>query len=74
MAALEDLPNIGPKLAADLRQVGVPDAEALRSVGAAEAAQRLEDAGLRDCTHSRRALEGALAGVRWTTNRPAPSV
>ncbi|WP_428983163.1 TfoX/Sxy family DNA transformation protein [Phytohabitans maris] len=63
---LESLVNIGPKLAADLRQVGVPDAETLRRIGAPEAAQRLADAGLRDCTHSRRALEGALAGVRWT--------
>jgi DNA transformation protein and related proteins len=70
MAELESLPNIGPKLAADLRQVGVSDAEELRRVGAMEAAQRLEDAGLRDCTHSRRALEGALAGVRWTTGKP----
>jgi DNA transformation protein len=65
--ALEDLINIGPKLAADLRAVGIPDEAALRSLGAAEAAQRLEDAGLRDCTNARRALEGALAGVRWTT-------
>lgn len=65
---LESLVNIGPKLAADLRQVGVPDAETLHRIGAPEAAQRLADAGLRDCTHARRALEGALAGVRWTTS------
>jgi DNA transformation protein and related proteins len=70
MAELESLPNIGPKLAADLRQIGVPDEETLRRVGAEEASRRLEEAGLRDCTHSRRALEGALAGVRWTTGRP----
>jgi hypothetical protein len=44
----------------------VPDVATLRAVGAQEAAQRLADAGLRDCTHARRALEGALAGVRWT--------
>jgi DNA transformation protein len=67
VGALEELVNIGPKLAADLRAVGIPDAEALRSVGASEAAERLEAAGLRDCTNARRALEGALAGVRWTT-------
>lgn len=66
---LESLVNIGPKLAADLRQVGVPDAEELRRIGAPEAAQRLADAGLRDCTHARRALEGAIAGVRWTKSR-----
>jgi len=65
MTALESLVNIGPKLAADLRTVGVPDVETLRTVGAQAAAQRLADAGLRDCTHARRALEGALDGVRW---------
>jgi len=67
MTELETLTNIGPKLAADLRTVGVPDAETLREVGAENAAQRLAGAGLRDCTHATLALEGALAGVRWTT-------
>jgi len=66
MTDLESLVNIGPKLAADLTSVGVPDVATLRAVGAEAAAQRLADAGLRDCTHARRALEGALAGVRWT--------
>ncbi len=64
---LRALVNIGPKLAADLISVGIPDTETLSAVGAEEAAQRLADAGLRDCTHARRALTGALAGVRWTT-------
>jgi TfoX C-terminal domain len=64
---LQTLVNIGPKLAADLISVGIPDVEALRAVGSDEAAQRLADAGLRDCTHARRALSAALAGVRWTT-------
>jgi hypothetical protein len=71
MAELESLPIIGPRLAADLHRIGVPDVAMLRSVGAAEAAHRLEEAGLRDCTHSRQALEGALSGVRWTTGWPA---
>jgi len=70
MTELETLVNIGPKLAADLRAVGVPDAEALRELGAQAAAERLEAAGLRDCEHSRRALDGALTGIRWTTGRP----
>jgi hypothetical protein len=65
---LRSLVNIGPKLAADLISVGISDAEVLRAVGADEAAQRLADAGLRDCVHARRALAGALAGVRWTTD------
>jgi DNA transformation protein len=71
MTELESLVNIGPKLAADLRAVGVPDAETLREIGAQAAAERLETAGLRDCENSRRALDGALAGVRWTTGHRA---
>jgi len=67
---LETLVNIGPKLAADLRAVGIPDAETLREVGATVAAERLDAAGLRDCTHARRALEGALEGIRWTAGEP----
>jgi DNA transformation protein len=69
MTALEELVNIGPTLAADLRAVGIPDEQTLRELGAQAAAERLAGAGLRDCTHARRALEGALAGVRWTGAR-----
>jgi hypothetical protein len=70
MTDLVTLPNIGPKLAADLGAVGIPDAETLRQVGADDAARRLAEAGLRDCTHATRALAGALAGVRWITAEP----
>ncbi|HEY9351437.1 MAG TPA: TfoX/Sxy family DNA transformation protein [Acidothermales bacterium] len=66
MTALETLVNIGPQLAADLRFVGIDSAETLTEVGADDAAQRLENAGLRDCSHARRALQGALDGTRWT--------
>ena len=66
MTALETLVNIGPQLAADLRFVGIDSAETLTEVGADDAEQRLENAGLRDCTHARRALQGALDGTRWT--------
>jgi catechol 2,3-dioxygenase-like lactoylglutathione lyase family enzyme len=71
MTDLQTLPNIGPTLAGDLRAVGVPDAETLHRIGAAEAARRLAEAGRRDCTHATRALQAALAGVRWTTADPA---
>jgi DNA transformation protein and related proteins len=70
MTDLEALTNIGPKLAADLHAVGIPDAETLREVGATAAAERLEAAGLRDCAHAKRALTGALDGIRWTTGQP----
>ena len=66
MTALETLVNVGPQLAADLRFVGIDSAETLTEVGADDAAQRLENAGLRDCTHARRAFQGALDGTRWT--------
>jgi DNA transformation protein len=69
MTALENLVNIGPALAADLRTIGILDEQTLRMVGAQAAAERLAGAGLRDCSHARRALEGALAGVRWTGAR-----
>lgn len=69
MTALEKLVNIGPTLAADLRAVGIPDEQTLRELGSQAAAERLADAGLRDCSHARRALEGALAGVRWIGGR-----
>ncbi len=36
-AQLEDLPNIGPKVAAALAAVGIADADALRRIGAVEA-------------------------------------
>jgi hypothetical protein len=71
---LRSLVNIGPRLAADLIAVGIPDAETLREVGADEASHRLEDAGLRDCIHARRAISAALAGVRWTTGETGPVV
>jgi DNA transformation protein len=63
---LEDTINIGDALAAELRQVGIEDREALCAAGAAEAWDRLYEAGLRDCVSSRLALEGAVRGVRWS--------
>lgn len=62
---LEDLPNVGPKLASGLRTVGVESPEALAAVGAVEAWDRLLAAGLFDCVNSISALEGAIRGIRW---------
>jgi DNA transformation protein len=67
---LEDTINIGDQLAAELRQVGIDDRETLCAVGAAEAWDRLFEAGLRDCVSSRLALEGAVRGVRWSQLPP----
>jgi DNA transformation protein len=67
---LEDVVNIGPALAHDLRAIGVEDPEALRDVGAQEAWLRLHAAGSRDCLCSLLALEGAVRGVRWMEISP----
>lgn len=58
---LEDLPNVGPKLAAALRAAGIPDAEALAEVGGVEAWRRVHPTF--DCLHSLQALAGAVRGV-----------
>jgi DNA transformation protein and related proteins len=68
---LEDVVNIGPALAHDLRAIGVEDIDALRDVGAQEAWLRLYEAGARDCLSSFLALEGAVRGVRWMQLPPA---
>jgi DNA transformation protein and related proteins len=62
---LEDVVNIGPALAHDLRAVGVADLDALRAIGADEAWVRMHAAGCHDCLSSLLALEGAVRGVRW---------
>ncbi|HEY6761737.1 MAG TPA: TfoX/Sxy family DNA transformation protein [Baekduia sp.] len=67
---LEDVVNIGPALAHDLRAIGVADGDALRQVGAQEAWLRLYEAGSRDCLSSLLALEGAVRGVGWMQIAP----
>jgi DNA transformation protein len=62
---LEDVVNIGPALAHDLRAIGVADLESLRAVGAQEAWVRMHAAGCQDCLSSLLALEGAVRGVQW---------
>lgn len=62
---LATAPNIGPKLAAGLREVGIGSIDELREIGAADAWDRLRGAGLYDCVNSMLALEGAIEGVRW---------
>ena len=61
---LTELPNIGPVLAENLRQVGVTSAEELRAVGACEAFLRIRarvDDGA--CLHQLTALAGAEEGI-----------
>jgi DNA transformation protein len=68
---LEDVVNIGPALAHDLRAIGVTTEDDLRAVGAQAAWLRLYEAGSRDCLSSLMALEGAVRGVRWMQLAPA---
>ncbi len=62
---LEQVVNVGPKLAAGLRQVGIPSLDELVDRGSIEAWELLRAAGLFDCCSSLFALEGAIRGVRW---------
>jgi len=66
VAALESLVDIGPRLAADLRNVGIPDAPALRTIGIDEANRRLVESGLQTGMHSRQAIQAAISGERGT--------
>jgi len=70
VAALEDTVNIGPRLAADLRDVGIGTLEDLREAGSIEACRRMEERGLHDCLSALMALEGAIVGVRWISLEP----
>lgn len=62
---LESVVNIGPKLAAGLRAVGITDLEQLRAEGAVSSWERLRRTDEFDCVHSLLALEGAIQGIRW---------
>lgn len=64
-AELTACPNIGEKLAAELRRVGIDTFEILSELGSVEAAYRI--AGGKPVTgyNFLYALEGAIKGVRW---------
>lgn len=64
MEKWSDLPNIGPKLAAELQQAGIDSPETLRALGAREAFLRLRAKDPTACLHRLYALEGAVEGVR----------
>lgn len=62
MTDLETLPGITRALAAELRAVGVRDAQALRTLGVAATAERLAEARLREAEPARAVLAAALGG------------
>ncbi|MCB1554813.1 MAG: TfoX/Sxy family protein [Xanthomonadales bacterium] len=59
------LPNVGPKSAAWLRQVGIHSEEGLREAGAVEAFMKVRRAGFKASLNLLYALEGALVGCHW---------
>src|SRR3954447_12605469 len=67
---LEDVVNLGPALAHDLRAIGIQDLDDLREVGSQDAWVRMHAAGCHDCLSSLLALEGAVRGVRWMEIAP----
>jgi len=65
MATPPKLRNIGPKSAAQLRQVGVRTIEDLRAVGSLEAFVKLKRAGFKPSLNLLYSLEGALLDCHW---------
>ncbi len=65
MEKLTDLPNIGPKLAENLKKIGITTPEELRMLGAEEAFVRIRaQVDPTACLHQLEALAGAVEGVK----------
>lgn len=67
---LSDLPNIGPVLENQLREVGIQTAEDLKQVGTKEAWLRIQQIDSSACIHRLQALEGAITGVKKSLLSP----
>lgn len=65
MATPVKLRNIGPKSAAQLRQVGVRTIDDLRALGSLEAFVKLKRAGFKPSLNLLYSLEGALLDCHW---------
>lgn len=65
MAAAPKLRNIGPKSAAQLRQVGVRTIDDLRALGSLETFVKLKRAGFKPSLNLLYSLEGALLDCHW---------
>jgi DNA transformation protein len=65
MAEPAKLRNIGPKSAAQLRQVGVRTLDDLRAIGSLEAFVKLKRAGFKPSLNLLYSLEGALLDCHW---------
>ena len=65
MTELTTRPNIGDKLAHELRSVGITSAEQLVELGSVEAAVRITRGRAHSGYNLLYALEGAIRAVRW---------
>ncbi|HBF88214.1 MAG TPA: competence protein TfoX [Bacteroidales bacterium] len=65
MTQLTDLPNIGKELAKKLVEVGIENAEALKSTGSERAFILISAIDSSACINMLYALEGAVQGIRW---------
>jgi len=65
MSDMTKLANIGPKLEAQLAEVGIQTPEELKAAGSREAWLRIKAIDPSACLMRLSALEGAIRGIRW---------
>lgn len=70
MSTLERMPNIGPAVAAQLRQAGIETPEQLRRVGSRQAWLRIQAFDKSACINRLCGLEGAIQDIRWHSLAP----
>ena len=64
MGELSKLPNIGPKVEEQLREVGITTYEQLKERGSQQAWLKIKAIDDSACIHRLLALEGAIQGIR----------
>lgn len=65
MGEISKLPNIGDKLEAQLKEVGIHTVDQLKKVGSKQAWLDIRTIDSSACINRLYALEGAIQGIRW---------
>ncbi|WP_291570269.1 TfoX/Sxy family protein [Clostridium sp. UBA4548] len=65
MGEISKLPNIGDKLEAQLKEVGIHTVDQLKQVGSKQAWLDIRTIDSSACINRLYALEGAIQGIRW---------
>jgi len=65
MTTIQDLPNIGKKLAKQLESIGIKTPQNLINIGSIEALLKIKGKSSKGCYNMLYALEGAIQGIRW---------